>query len=123
MLLLHCFNSLSYGFLEKVYENALIRELRLRGLNAEAQVPIKVMYKGEIVGEYFADIVVQGRVIIELKVVEKIMKINEAQLLNYLRGSGMRYGVLVNFTYPKAEIRRYVYDEKKQLMEEGHESV
>ena len=95
------------GFLEKVYENALLQELKLRGLKAEAQVPISVTYKSHTVGEYFADIVVEDEVILELKAVEKLLGIHEAQLLNYLKATGYRIGLLVNFTHPKAEIKRF----------------
>ncbi len=96
------------GFMEKVYENALLVEFRNMGLNAKAQVPINVNYKGEIVGEYFADIVVEDKVILELKAVESLQKIHEAQLLNYLRATKYKVGLLVNFTHPKAEIKRFV---------------
>jgi len=99
---------LGSGFLEKVYEKALIIELLVRGLRAESQVPIEVIYKGEVVGEYFADIVVEGQVIIELKAVEQLQKIHQAQLLNYMRATGYKVGLLVNFSYPKAEIKRFV---------------
>ena len=99
---------LGYGFLEKVYENALIIELIKRGLIAKAQVPINVEYKGELVGEYFADVVVEEKVILELKAVESLQKIHEAQLLNYLKATGYKVGLLVNFTHPKAEIKRFV---------------
>jgi GxxExxY protein len=98
---------LGSGFLEKVYENALLIELKNSGLKAEAQVPIKVRYKGHEIGEYFADIVVEDRVIIELKAVESLQKIHEAQLLNYLKATGYKIGLLVNFTYPKAQIKRF----------------
>ena len=99
---------LGAGFLEKVYENALLLELKERGLEAESQLPIKVKYKGETVGDYLADIVVENKVILELKAVESLQKIHEAQLLNYLRATGYKLGLLVNFTYPKAEIKRFV---------------
>ncbi|MBW1766359.1 MAG: GxxExxY protein [Deltaproteobacteria bacterium] len=99
---------LGSGFLEKVYENALLIELRARGLKAESQVSIGVKYKGKIVGEYFADIVVEERVVIELKSVDALQKVHEAQLLNYLRATGYKIGLLVNFKYPKAEIKRFV---------------
>jgi GxxExxY protein len=71
-------------------------------------VPIKVLYKDNEVGEYFADIVVENQVIIELKAIEQLQKIHEAQLLNYLKATGYKVGLLVNFTYPKAEIKRFV---------------
>lgn len=104
------------GFLEKVYENALLIELRSRGLKAESRVPIKVLYKEDVVGAYIADILVEERVIIELKTVESLEKIHEAQLLNYLRATGIRLGLLVNFKHPKAEIKRLVHN-----LPEGHD--
>ena len=99
---------LGAGFLEKVYERALLTELRNRGLNAEGQFPIKVMYKGVEVGDYYADIVIEGQVILEIKAVDCLQKIHEAQLLNYLKATGFKIGLLVNFTNPKAEIKRFV---------------
>ena len=99
---------LGAGFLEKVYENALLVELRGRGLKAESQVPIKVSYKNAVVGEYFADIVVEGKIIIELKAVDQLQKIHEAQLLNYLKATEYKIGLLINFTHPKAEIKRFI---------------
>ena len=96
------------GFLEKVYENALLVELKRRGLKAETQVPIQIQYKGQIVGEYIADIVVEDRVIIELKSVDQLQKIHEAQILNYLKATGFKIGLLINFKHPKAEIKRFV---------------
>ena len=98
------------GFLEKVYENALVIELQRRGLRVETQVPIKVFYKDNPVGEYVADMLVEGEVIVELKSIEKLEKLHEAQLLNYLRATGIRVGLLVNMKHPKAEIRRMVFD-------------
>ena len=77
-------------------------------MKAENQIPIEVTYKGEVVGEYFADIVVEDKVIIELKAVEQLQKIYEAQLLNYLKATEYKIGLLINFTHPKAEIKRFV---------------
>ena len=99
---------LGSGFLEKVYENALLIELKTRGLKAESQVPVKVFYKEKTVGEYIVDILVEKKVIVELKTVEKFDKVHEAQLLNYLKASGIQIGLLVNFKHPKAEIKRMV---------------
>ena len=99
---------LGSGFLEKVYENALLIELKTRGLKAESQVPVKVFYKEKTVGEYIVDILVEKKVIVELKTVEKFDKVHEAQLLNYLKASGIKIGLLVNFKHPKAEIKRMV---------------
>lgn len=104
------------GFLEKVYENAVLIELRSRGLKAETQVPIKVLYKEDVVGEYVADILVEERVIVELKTVERLEKIHEAQLLNYLKATGLNIGMLVNFRHSKAEIKRLVHN-----LPEGHD--
>ena len=98
------------GFLEKVYENALLMELKARGIAAAAQYPIKVRYKDQIVGEYFADLLVEDQVIIELKTINKIEKIHEAQLLNYLKATGINVGLLVNFKNTKADIKRLVLD-------------
>src|SRR5271157_1702588 len=78
------YNSLGYGFLEKVYENALILELQKHGLRVKQQYPIKVYYDGQVIGEYFADLLVNDLVIIELKAAEQIIKAYEAQLVNYL---------------------------------------
>ena len=106
------------GFLEKVYENALLVELKRRGLRAEAQVPVPVSYKSEVVGEYVADIIVEGKVLVELKTVEQLDRIHEAQLLNYLKATGIEVGLLVNFKHAKAEIKRMVLNladgEKKE---------
>ena len=101
---------LGHGYLEKVYEKALMIELRNRGLGVENQVPLKVTYKEEIVGEYFADLLVEGRVIVEIKAVKHLLKEHQAQLLNYLKATGIQVGLLVNFTKNKAEIKRMVLD-------------
>ena len=89
-------------------ENALLIEIRERGLKAENRVPIKVFYKNEVVGEYIADILVEEKVILELKTVDRLEKIHEAQILNYLKATGLQIGLLINFTHPKAEIKRMV---------------
>ena len=101
------YNTLGYGFLEKVYENALILELRKKGLTVKKQVPIKVKYDGQIIGEYFADLFVEDKVIVELKAVEKIIAVHEAQLLNYLKATNIEVGLLLNFG-PKAEFKRKI---------------
>jgi len=98
------------GFLEKVYENALLVELKQQGLNAKNQVPIKVSYKGEVVGDYTADLLVEDKVIVELKTVENLDRSHEAQLLNYLKSTGLQVGLLVNFKHKKADIKRMVLD-------------
>jgi GxxExxY protein len=101
-------NELGVGFLEKVYENALIHELRKTGFNAEQQQPIKVLYDGVIVGDYFADIVVEESVIIELKAVKTFDNIHFAQCVNYLRATGMKVCLLINFGRTKVEVKRFV---------------
>jgi GxxExxY protein len=101
---------LGHGFLERIYKKALLIELWKRGLKAESEAPIQVQYKGELVGDYFADIVVEGRIILELKSIEKLQPVHEAQLLNYLKATGIQVGLLINFTHPKAEIKRMVFN-------------
>jgi GxxExxY protein len=85
-------------------------ELRNRGLKAESQVAITVDYKDNVVGEYIADVLVEEKVILELKTVDRLEKIHEAQLLNYLRATGIKIGILVNFKHTRAEIKRMVLD-------------
>ncbi|MBI4711883.1 MAG: GxxExxY protein [Planctomycetes bacterium] len=94
-------NTLGCGFMEKVYENSLVYELEQRKLKVETQKEMKVRYKEIVAGTYIADIVVEDKVIIELKVAEGISKIHEAQLLNYLKASGYRVGLILNFAKPK----------------------
>jgi GxxExxY protein len=102
------YNKLGYGFLEKVYENAMMIEFEKAGISAEEQVPIKVLYDSLIVGEYFADILIENKVIIEIKASKSISKENEAQLINYLKATGMQVGLLLNFG-PKPEVKRRVF--------------
>jgi len=90
-------NKLGYGFLEKVYHNSLVIELRKRSVFAEPEKPIKVKYDNQIVGEYFADIVVDNKVVIEVKATDKYNPVFEAQLLNYLRATGLEVGLIINF--------------------------
>lgn len=103
-------NALGCGFLEKVYERAMIRELTSRGFSVKGQVAYAVLYKGFCVGEYFADIVVENRVVVELKCVDQFSKEHLAQCLNYLKASGLRIALLVNFQRPKVQWKRVVND-------------
>jgi GxxExxY protein len=103
------YNTLGYGFLEKVDENALMVELKKMGLSAVAQFPIRVMYAGELVGEYFADIIVENCVIVEIKAAKTIGPEHEAQLLNYLKATSSEVGLILNFG-PKAEFKRKIFD-------------
>ncbi len=107
------YNALGYGFLEKVYENALAIELRKMGLHVVRQPPIKVYYDGQVVGEYFADLVVDERVIVELKAVRKLLKEHEAQLLNYLNATEYEVGLLFNFG-PQPHFKRKVFDNDRK---------
>lgn len=100
--------ALGVGFLEKVYENALMVELAECGLAAAQQVSLKVDYRGQTVGVYTADIVVEGEVILELKAGQDIEPIHQAQLLNYLRSSGLYRGLILNFGKPRLGIKRMV---------------
>lgn len=102
-------NTLGAGFLEKVYERALLTELGLRGIRASAQASFPVTYKGHCVGEYFADILVEDVLVIELKRVERLANEHTAQCLNYLRASGRKLCLLVNFQKSKAEWKRIIY--------------
>ena len=99
-------NTLGIGFLEKVYENALVHEIRKLGLRVEQQRSINVVYDGVVVGEYFADILVNGELILELKVVKAIDEIHLAQCLNYLRATGNRLCLLLNFNEPRVGVKR-----------------
>ena len=99
-------NALGCGFLEKVYERAMAKEIGLRGLRVKTQVGYSVIYKEELVGEYFADLVVEDRLVVELKCVEQFSNGHLAQCLNYLKASGLPLALLVNFQHPKVTWRR-----------------
>jgi GxxExxY protein len=99
-------NALGCGFLEKVYANALVHELRKAGFAVEQQKPIDVYYDGIVVGEYFADIVVNGQVIIELKAQRHVEEIHSAQCINYLTATGIPLCLLINF-WGKVEVKRF----------------
>jgi GxxExxY protein len=102
-------NTLGAGFLEKVYERALLRELGLRGIRATSQASFPVSYKGQYVGEYFADILVEDLLVVELKCADRLGNEHVAQCLNYLRASGRTLCLLINFQKPKVEWKRVVY--------------
>jgi GxxExxY protein len=103
-------NVLGAGFLERIYERGLIRELALRGVEAKAQVPFRVCYKGQYVGEYLADLVVEEKLIVELKCVERFANDHLAQCINYLKVSGLQVALLINFQRPKVEWKRVLLD-------------
>ncbi len=103
------YNELGYGFLEKVYQNSLFLELRNKGFKVEAQKKISVYYKGIEVGEYYADLIVEDLVILELKAAEYIVKDFENQILNYLRSTDCEVGLLLNFG-KKPEFKRKIFE-------------
>ena len=107
------YNDLGYGFLEKVYQNSMYIELTERGFYVEAQKQIKVFYKGIGVGDYYADLVVNDTVIIELKAAEFMVKEFEWQLINYLKGTSIEVGLLLNFG-KKPEFFRKVYENSRK---------
>ena len=101
-------HTLGAGFLEKVYQRALLRELSLRGIRATAEASFAITYKGHSVGEYYADLLVEDALVVELKCAERIANEHVAQCLNYLRASGLTLCLPVNFQKPKVEWRRIV---------------
>ncbi len=101
-------NTLGAGFLEKVYENALAHELRKNGMPVVRQKPIQVLYDGIVVGDYAADLLVDGAVIVELKAVRSLDAVHAAQCLNYLKATGLTLCLLLNFGNPKMEFKRIV---------------
>lgn len=108
------YNNLGYGFLEKVYENALLYELRNHGLDCEKQKPIKVYYEQIQVGEYYADIIVNECIILELKAAESIAEEHEFQLINYLKATEIEIGLLLNFG-KNPEFKRKIFTNNKKI--------
>lgn len=106
-------NVLGYGFLEKVYQNSMYLELKSRGFYVEAQKQIKVSYKGIEVGEYYADLVVNEKIILELKAAECIVEDFEFQLINYLKATNMEVGLLLNFG-KRPEFKRKVFENSRK---------
>ncbi len=103
------YNNLGYGFLEKVYENAMMIGFKRIGIPVVSQSAIKVVYESEVIGEYFADILVDNKVIVEIKAAKSLAVENEAQLLNYLKATDIEVGLLLNFG-PKPDFKRKVFD-------------
>lgn len=104
-------NTLGHGFLEKVYQNSLAIELRSLDFKVDIEKPIKVLYNGEIVGNYFADVVVDDKVIVEIKAVKDLSDIHEVQLVNYLKATGIEVGLLINFG-TSVQVKRRVMDKQ-----------
>lgn len=108
------YHILGAGFLEKIYENALVIELRQIGLEVVQQHPIKVNYKGNTIGDYYADLLVENRVIIELKAITELSKVHETQLVNYLKATGVEVGLLINFGDDISIKRKVMQDRNEQ---------
>lgn len=107
------YNELGYGFLEKVYQNAMYFELKSLGYKVEAQKQIKVYYKKQLVGEYYSDLLVEDKVIIELKATELLMNAHVAQIINYLKGTSIEVGLLLNFG-EQPEFKRFFTQMKEK---------
>ena len=107
-------NELGSGFVESVYEHALVIALREKGWSVTTQHPISVSFRGQRVGEFFADILVEGKVIIELKAVRAIVPEHQAQVVNYLNATGIEVGLLINFGQPKLEYKRFTRTKRPQ---------
>ena len=107
------YNKLGYGFLEKIYENAMMIEFKREGILSVSQSPINVFYEGEVIGEYYADILVDNKAIVEVKAAKRLVEENEAQLLNYLKATDIEVGLLLNFG-PKPEVKRKAFDNTRK---------
>jgi len=103
-------NTLGSGFLEKVYENALAIELKQNGLSVKQQHAVNVSYNGNLVGDYTADLLIKDKVIVELKAVKMLDEIHSAQCINYLKATGLKVCLLINFSKPRVDIKRIVLD-------------
>jgi GxxExxY protein len=106
------YNTLGYGFLEKVYENALKIEFKKQGLKVIYQMPIKVYYEKEIIGEYYSDFCIENKIIVELKALDKLSEAHEAQLINYLTATGFEVGLLLNFGL-EPQFKRKIFTHNK----------
>ncbi|MFY9553786.1 MAG: GxxExxY protein [Blastocatellia bacterium] len=111
------YNELGHGFLEKVYENSLFIELRKRGLIVRQQAPIKVYYDQQVVGHYFADLLVQGVVIVEVKAAEALCEDHEAQLVHYLKATDIDVGLLLNFGR-RPQLKRKIFETARNAVKE-----
>lgn len=116
------YNTLGYGFLEKVYQNAMCLELKNQGYNVEAQKQIKVYYKGIVVGEYYADLIIDETIILELKACECLMDAHKAQLINYLKATDIEVGLLLNFG-ETPEFKRFIYTNNRKSLNNLWKSV
>jgi GxxExxY protein len=104
---------LGYGFLERIYQIAMEMTTRQLGLNIQRQAPVKVRFRGEVIGSYWADLVVNDLVIVEIKAVKMLCEEHEAQLLNYLKATKYEIGLLLNFG-PRPQVKRLVFDNERK---------
>ena len=100
-------NELGSGFLESVYEKALAAVLRDKGVSVQSQQPVAVYFRGQTVGDFYADLLVEGKVLVELKAVKSLAPEHEAQVINYLNATGIEVGLLINFGRPRLEFKRF----------------
>ena len=107
-------NELGSGFLESVYENAMVLALSESGLRVQSQVPIPVMFRGKRVGDFYADLLVDGKVIVELKAVRSVVPEHQAQIINYLNATGVEVGLLINFGNSKLEVKRFTRSRERR---------
>ncbi len=107
------YNKLGYGFLEKIYKNAMMIEFKKENISAVSQSAIRVLYEGEIVGEYFADILISDKIIVEIKAAKNVAEEHEAQLLNYLKATDIEVGLLLNYG-PKPNFKRKAFDNTRK---------
>ncbi|RTY90867.1 GxxExxY protein [Flavobacterium sp. GT3R68] len=107
------YNELGYGFLEKVYQNAMFLELKSQGYKVEPQKQIKVYFKNQVVGEYYADLLIENAIILELKACECLMDAHKAQLINYLKATEIEIGLLLNFG-ETPEFKRFIYSNNRK---------
>jgi GxxExxY protein len=113
-------NELGAGFLESVYQNAMLLALRQMGISVTPQRPISVMFRGESVGDFYADLFVEEKIIVELKAVKAIAPEHQAQIINYLNATGIEVGLLINFGNPRLEYKQKVYAKKGLQETTGH---
>ena len=116
------FNELGHGFLESVYEKALAIVLRSSGLKVESQLPISVFFRNQLVGDFRADLIVEDKVIIELKAVRTLLHEHKVQILNYLKATKYEVGLLLNFG-TKSEIRRFVFDNERKICHKSTQKI
>ncbi len=109
-------NELGCGFIEKVYKNALAIQLEETGVKCSCEVPLQVTYRGKVVGEYCADVIVEDKIVIEVKAVSRLDPVHEVQLVNYLKATGLNTGLLINFGR-SVEVKRRVFDAPERAKE------